>query len=70
MVRYQFFIGIIGVGFSRTKPRRGQGVREENIFCKNSANRSIMSALLVAIVCFGRGRRGGVMLKSKYWIRT
>ena len=37
--------------------RRGdKGVREENIFCKYSANRSIMSALLVAIVCFGRGR--------------
>ena len=26
------------------------------MFCKNSANGSIMSALLVAIVCFGRGR--------------
>ena len=25
-------------------------------FCKNIANRSIMSAPLVAIVCFGRGR--------------
>ena len=42
-----------------------KGVREENIFCKNSANRSIMSALLVAIVCFGRGRwvRGFVEIK-------
>ena len=29
---------------------------EENIFYKNSVNRSIMSALLVAFVCFGRGR--------------
>ena len=33
-----------------------KGVLEENIFYKNSANRSIMSALLVAIVCFGKGR--------------
>ena len=33
-----------------------EGVREENIFCKNSANGSIMSALLVAIVCFGSVR--------------
>ena len=34
-----------------------KGVREENIFFeKNSANTSNMSALLVAIVCFGRGR--------------
>ena len=31
-------------------------MREENIFCKKSANMSIMSALLVDIVCFGRGR--------------
>ena len=32
---------------------------------KNSANRSITSALLVAIVCFGRGRwaRGFVEIK-------
>ena len=29
---------------------------EENTFCKNSVNWSITSALLVAIVCFGRGR--------------
>ena len=29
---------------------------EENAFCKNSANWSITGALLVAIVCFGRGR--------------
>ena len=38
---------------------------EENIFCKDSANRSIMSALLVAIVCFGRGMwvRGFVEIK-------
>ena len=32
-------------------------VREENNFCNNNANRSIMSVLLVAIFCFGRGRR-------------
>ena len=40
-------------------------MREENTFYKNSANRSIMSALLVAIVCFGRGRwvRGFVEIK-------
>ena len=40
-------------------------MREENIFCKNSANSSIMSALLVAIVCFGKGRwvRGFVEIK-------
>ena len=31
-------------------------MREEITFCKNSANRSILSALLVAIVCFGSGR--------------
>ena len=38
---------------------------EKNIFCKNSENGSIMSALLVAIVCFGRGRcvRGFVEIK-------
>ena len=44
-----------------------KGVLEENIICKNSANRSIMSALLVlvAIVCFGRGSwvRGFVEIK-------
>ena len=41
-----------------------KGVRE-NMFCKNSANRSIMRALLVDIVCFGRGRwvRGFVEIK-------
>ena len=41
-----------------------KGLRE-NIFCKNSVNRSIMGALLVAIVCFGRGRwvRGFVEIK-------
>ena len=41
-------------------------MQEETIFCKkNSANRSITSALLVAIVCFGRGRwvRGFVEIK-------
>ena len=40
-------------------------MREENTFCKNSANRSIMSALLVDIVCFGRGRwvKGFVEIK-------
>ena len=32
-------------------------MREENSFCKNNANRGIMSVLLVAIFCFGRGRR-------------
>ena len=37
--------------------RRGDNeVLEENTFCKNSANWSITSAILVAIVCFGRGR--------------
>ena len=43
-----------------------KGVREENMFCKNSANRSIMSGLLVAIVCFGRGRcvKGFVEIKK------
>ena len=42
-----------------------KGVLEENTFCKNSANWSIMSALLVAIVCFRRGRwvRGFVDIK-------
>ena len=46
--------------------RRGdKGVLEENTFCKNSANWSIRSALLVAIVCFGRGKwvRGFVEIK-------
>ena len=40
-------------------------MREENIFCKNGANRSIMSALLEAIVCFERDRwvRGFVEIK-------
>ena len=38
--------------------RKGdRGVREVNNFGKNNANRSIMSVLLVAIFCFGRGRR-------------
>ena len=32
------------------------GVRRRIYFFLNSAKRSIMSALLVAIVCFGRGR--------------
>ena len=40
---------MIGVGLSVV-------VGKESIFCKNSANRSIVSALLVAIVCFERGR--------------
>ena len=48
------------LGLAGQSRRRDKGVREENIFCKNSANiyiyRSIMSALSVAIVCFGRGR--------------
>ena len=51
---------------SAGQSRRGdKGVLEENTFCKNSANRSIMSALLVAFVCFGRGRwvRGFVEIK-------
>ena len=39
--------------------RRGDKGVQGNIFCKNGANRSIMSALLVAIVCFGRGRSVG-----------
>ena len=41
---------------------RGAG---RDFFCKNSANRSIMSALLVAIVCLGRGWwvRGFVEIK-------
>ena len=40
-------------------------VQEENTFCKKSANRSIMRALLVAIVFLGRGRwaRGCVEIK-------
>ena len=56
-------------------------MREDNIFCKNSAKRSIMSALLKPIVCFlgfflffGGGGGGGGWLrgfvKSKYLIRT
>ena len=32
-------------------------MREENNFCKNNANSSIMSVLLVATFCFGRGGR-------------
>ena len=38
---------------------------EENTFCKNSANWSITNAILVAIVCFERGRwvRGFVEIK-------
>ena len=43
-----FFLGIIGVGFSKTTPRRGHWVWE-NIFCKNSAKWSITSSNLVAI---------------------
>ena len=34
-----------------------RGVRAENNFCKNNANTTIMSILLVAIFCFGRSRR-------------
>ena len=44
------------MGLAGQSLRGDKGVRE-NTFCKTSANRSIMSALLVAIVCFGRGRR-------------
>ena len=53
-------LGLAGQSLGEDK-----GVREENIFCKNNANRSIMSALLVAIVYFGRGRwvRGFVEIK-------
>ena len=34
-----------------------RGVQEENNFCKNNANRSIMRVLFGTIFCFGRGRR-------------
>ena len=53
------------LGLAGQSCRGDKGVQEENISCKNSANRSIMSALLVAIVFFGRGRwvRGFVELK-------
>ena len=53
------------LGLAGQSDRGDKRVQEENIFCKNSANRSIMSALLVAIVCFGRGRwvRGFVEIK-------
>ena len=43
------------LGLAGQSRREDKGVLEENIFYKNRANRSIMSALLVAIVCFGRG---------------
>ena len=42
----------------------------ENVFRKNSANRSITSALLVAIVCFGRGRWVRGFVEIKILIRT
>ena len=53
------------LGLAGQSRRGDKGVQEETIFCKNSANRSIMSALLVAIVCFGKGRwvRGFVEIK-------
>ena len=53
------------LGLAGQSDRGDKRVQEENIFCKNSANRIIMSALLVAIVCFGRGRwvRGFVEIK-------
>ena len=53
------------LGLAGQSRRGDKGVREENIFCKNNANRIIMSALLVAIVCFGWGRwvRGFVEIK-------
>ena len=53
------------LGLAGQSRRGDKGVLEENTFCKNSANWSITSALLVAIVCFGRGRlvRGFVEIK-------
>ena len=47
-----------------------KGMGEENIICKNSANRSIMSALLVAIVCFGKDRWLRGFVEIKILIRT
>ena len=44
------------LGLAGQSRRGDKGVLEENAFCKNSANWSITGALLVAIVCFGRGR--------------
>ena len=40
-------------------------MRKKNIFCKNIANRRIISAPFVAIVCFGRDMwvRGFVKIK-------
>ena len=53
------------LGLTGQSRRGDKGMLEENTFCKNSANRSIISALLVDIVCFGRGRwvRGFVEIK-------
>ena len=45
------------LGFAGQNRGGDRGVREENNFCKNNANSSIMSVLLVAIFFFGRGRR-------------
>ena len=46
------------IGLAGQSRRRDKGVLE-NTFCKNSANWSITSALLVAIICFGGGGGGG-----------
>ena len=53
------------LGLAGQSRRGDKGVLEENTCCKNSANWSVTSALLVAIVCFGRGRwvRGFVEIK-------
>ena len=39
-----------------------RGVREENNFCKNNANRSIVSLLFAAVFCLGGG--GGRRVKG------
>ena len=53
------------LGLAGQSRRGDKEVLEENTFCKNSANWSITSTFLVAIVCFGRGRwvRGLVDIK-------
>ena len=53
------------LGLAEQSRRGDKGVLEENTFCKNSANWSITSALLVAIVCFGRGRWVRVFVEIK-----
>ena len=45
------------LGLAEQNLRGDRGVREENNFFKNNANRSITSVLLVVIFCFRRGRR-------------